>query len=117
MNGTLAQLISLTTHANAYLKGHTIRRALVQQQQQQSRWPYNYCEFVKFFDTTNEAVADDPNQWFSYLKRENVVGVRVNFLRRSPTSTAVNGEEETKNRATLTDRQSAGFIGGGGDWF
>lgn len=69
-----------------------------------------FCDRVAFMATTKSwlgkpresVVADTPDDWFEYLARTKTLGLRI--LRRS------------QNDPHNSDRMSAGFVGGGGDW-
>lgn len=104
MNGPLVQLVALTCHANAFLRGQPVPPF----------FPGNStCQFwdwVKFiavskalFGESKELpVASTPNAWFDHLKSKGVVGIR---LSRTP-----------QNTAGISDRMSSAFVGGGGTW-
>ncbi len=47
-------------------------------------------------------VADNPNDWVAYIKQNKATGIR---LSRRP-----------QDDPDISDRMSAGFVGGGGDW-
>jgi len=104
MNGTVAQLISLTCHANAFLRGHAAPPF----------FPGNstckFCERIQFVATTKlvfaklreRSIAPSAEQWFSYLKGKDARGVALCWRSRQDPG--------------LSDRMSSGFVGGGGDW-
>jgi hypothetical protein len=104
MNGTLAQFVALTCHANAFLQGRTVPEF----------FPGNstcqFCDFVKFFKvsktffgkTQETQLAPNPNDWFEYLKSQRTRGVRLSCT--------------PQNRPEIPDRMSAAFVGGGGTW-
>jgi hypothetical protein len=105
MNTAIAQLVALTCHANAFLQGSAMAKEF---------FPNNstctFCERISFVEPTRsfsgklteELVAGRPDEWFSYLAKKNGLGVR---LVRQP-----------QNDLRLSERMSAGFVGGGGDW-
>jgi hypothetical protein len=104
MNGPIAQIAALTCHANAFLRGKAVPEF----------FPANstcqFCDSVKFigfskslFGKVQEtAVAASPNSWFDHLKTERIIGVR---LSRTP-----------QHNPEISDRRSAAFVGGGGNW-
>ncbi|MFL6689615.1 MAG: hypothetical protein ACJ8IR_05430 [Alphaproteobacteria bacterium] len=103
MNGTIAQLVALTCHANAALNDIDI-----------SFWPGNstckFCRTINFVtlkksllqNTREIEVASNPNAWFEYLRNRKASGASILFL--------------AKNDPAISDRQTAGFVGGGGYW-
>jgi hypothetical protein len=104
MNHPIAQCVALTCHANAFLQGRSVPRF----------FPTNstciFCDWVKFFAVSKpfldkireEEVAGSPDAWFAYLKAANISAVR---LSRKPQS-----------HPKISDRMSAGFVGGAGTW-
>ncbi len=104
MNHPTAQFVALTCHANALLQGRSVPRF----------FPTNstctFCDWIKFFGVSRtllgkireEEVANSPDAWFAYLKAANVSAIR---LSRAP-----------QNHPKVSDRMSAGFVGGAGIW-
>jgi hypothetical protein len=104
MNGPIAQIVALTCHGNAFLCG----------QPGPQFFPINstcqFCERVMFvtlsksiFGKSKEAViAAHPDAWFGHLKAAGVRGIRLLLT--------------PQNAPGLSDRMSAGFVGGGGTW-
>lgn len=104
MNGEIAQIVALTCHANAFLAGRDVGEF----------FPGNstcrFCNRVDFVrrdkrllrKQKEETVAYTPNEWFAYLRSQGTSGVR---LGRVP-----------KNDPFISDRMSAGLVGGGGTW-
>ncbi len=104
MNGPIAQMVALSIHGNAVLKGHSITRF----------FPDNstckFCEEIVFaelgkslFRKVRETrIASSPDEWFSHLRDKGARGVRL--LRKA------------KNRTRSSDRFTAGFVGVGGTW-
>lgn len=104
MNGPLAQIVALTCHANAFLRGMPVHEF----------FPGNstctFCDWVKFvavsktlFGKSREiAVAANPNEWFQHLKSSGTLGVRLSCT--------------PQNQPGISDRMSAAFVGGGGTW-
>jgi hypothetical protein len=104
MNGTIAQLVALTCYGNAYLSGQAVPQFLP------SNSTCQFCERVIFVSlgTTflgkpkQTEVAPTPDAWLVYLKNRGATGLR---LSRTP-----------QNQPGMSDRMSAGFVGGGGNW-
>lgn len=104
MNGPISQIVALTCHANAFLRGRSVPELFP------GHSTCQFCDHVKFlgfnksiFGKVSETqVAANPNRWFEYLKSERIAGVR---LRRT-----------SQNDAGISDRMSAAFVGGGGSW-
>jgi hypothetical protein len=104
MNGPIAQIVALTCHANAFLRGLPIP----------AFFPGNstcqFCDWVKFvtvsktiFGKARETpVADHPNDWFQHLKTAEILGVRLSCA--------------PQNNPGISDRMSSAFVGGGGSW-
>jgi hypothetical protein len=104
MNGPIAQIVALTIYGNAVLTGHSIPKF----------FPDNstckFCDEIAFaelgkslFGKIRESrIAASPDEWFSYLRKKGARGVRL--LRKA------------QNDARISDRMSAGFVGGGGTW-
>ena len=97
-------MVALTCYGNAVLSGH--KAPLF--------FPANstcqFCERVAFvtLDKTffgkvkEQEVAKSPDDWFSLLKSRRALGIR---LARAP-----------QDNPGISDRMSAGFVGGGGTW-
>ncbi len=104
MNGPIAQFVALTCHANAFLQGRIVPPF----------FPGNstctFCDWVKFLGVSKtllgkireEEIANSPDAWFAYLKAANVSAIR---LLRAP-----------QNHPKISDRLSAGLVGGGEIW-
>jgi hypothetical protein len=106
MQGTIAQIVALTTHGNSILQGAPDSRGL---EFQTSNSTFTFCESVQFSDLTNgllikkESVyAADPHNWFERLKKEGVYALRMRY-----------GPSEGNK---IADRMLVGFVGGGGKW-
>jgi hypothetical protein len=105
MNGPIAQLVALTCQANSFLSNAAVPPAF---------FPNNstckFCDRISFVEVEKSwlgrqrerAVADTPDDWFKYLAGRRAVGVRT--LRQA------------QNDPRISDRMSAGFVGGGGQW-
>ena len=111
MQGTIAQIVALTSWGNAALDetAHF---------DETSFYPVNstfvFCEYVKFVDLKRSgakweenAYASDPVSWLKRIKRE---GVCTLYLRYGPSEVTKLGND------TVTDRMLVGFVGGGGRW-
>jgi hypothetical protein len=105
MNGPIAQLVALTCYGNAFLHGTKgVYRF----------FPDNstcrFCDRISFVEVKRsflgrrreDAVATDPDAWFQYLADRKALGIR---LLRQP-----------QNNLGISDRMSAGLVGGGGEW-
>jgi hypothetical protein len=104
MNGPIAQLVAITCFGNAFLRRGEIPRF----------FPDNstcrFCDRINFVEIKTpligkqreSAIADSPDEWFSYLKQREAHGIRL--------------LHERQNLPGISDRMSAGFVGGGGIW-
>lgn len=104
MNGTISQIVALTCYGNAYLLGRP----------GQPLFPANstcqFCEQVLFLShrtsifgkTKVTRIAQNPDSWFTYLKAHDALGIRLSCM--------------PQNKPGISDRMSAGFVGGGGTW-
>jgi hypothetical protein len=103
MEGQLAQRIALTCHGNAAIAGRTLGRF----------FPANstctFCEYVRFTRPQpgearlQDIVASSPDEWLAGLANEKATGVRLGY--------------KPQNNPQIADRMTAGFVGGGGDWW
>ncbi len=106
MNGPIAQAVALVCHANAALRGTDVTGFFP------SNSTCKFCDRVSFvvmnkpfWGTPKEVVvADDPAAWFETLRRQ---GYRALGLHH---------HANTRGDIRLSDRLSAGFVGGGGTW-
>lgn len=104
MNGPIAQLAALTCHANAFLAGRQIPEFFPRNSTCQ------FCDRIEFYEppARSEAkqerklVAASPDDWIHALPIREVDGVRLIFGPR--------------NDPDISDRMSAGFVGGGRVW-
>lgn len=104
MNHPIAQLVALTCHANAFLRGRLVPPF----------FPRNstclFCDRVKFVRGSKpllgkmreEEVAATPDFWFAHLEGAGTSAIRLS--RRS------------QRHPMISDRMSAGLVGGGGTW-
>jgi hypothetical protein len=105
MNGPIAQLVALTCHANWFLEQGAIPSRF---------FPDNstckFCDRISFVEIkkswlgkpSERTVAETPDAWFAYLAARKASGVRI--------------FRQARNDPRISDRMSAGFVGGGGDW-
>jgi hypothetical protein len=104
MDGTVAQIIALTCHGNKFLQGGEVISFF------SDNSTCEYCEFVKFVewnkDDTEEGIvneiAQNPNEWFSYLKSKEAVGIKIITT--------------PQNEKVADDRYKSGFVDGGVIW-
>ncbi|HKD69271.1 MAG TPA: hypothetical protein VKB84_20690 [Candidatus Binataceae bacterium] len=102
MQTTIAQAVALTIYGNNFIQGYPW----------EDFWPaatvFRFCKHVAFaiLDPPGTAIesafAADPAQWITKLRDETVIGLRLHHVARS--------------EAGSSDRESAGFAGGGGRW-
>lgn len=104
MNGPIAQIVALACYGNTVLGGRETK----------TFFPENstctFCDKVNFIVVEKsflgkfkeKEVAKTPDEWFAYLKTHGVLGIRLSHI--------------SKNDPNISDRMSAGFIGGGGTW-
>src|SRR5436190_701715 len=103
MTGPLVQMVALTCHGNAFLRGHAVPELL------RDNSAFQFCDSVKFLKlrktllgkTTEEVLAGNPNAWLEMLKAEAAVTIRLHHRARNE---------------TLPDRLLAGLAGGGPLW-
>lgn len=101
MDGATAQIAALTIAGNHFLKGGDLG----------AWWPdspvFKFCKSVRFITLSGEEpkpdehpYEDDPPKWFARQRKEGVIGFRLVYI--------------PVNKPIISDRQSAGFVGGGG---
>jgi hypothetical protein len=100
MDGATAQIAALTIAGNHFLRGDDLK----------GWWPdsptFNFCKFVRFITLgegeppAEHPYRDDPPSWLAAQKAEGVIGFRLVHI--------------PVNKPMMSDRQSAGFVGGGG---
>lgn len=104
MNGPIAQLAAITCYANAYLSGREIPEFFP------SNSTCQFCDRIGFVELEPNPtgkprarpVATSPDEWIHELPVREVDGVRLVFGPR--------------NDPNISDRMSAGFVGGGHAW-
>ena len=106
MQGTIAQIVALVVHGNAYFGSAEQAIALPSDHSTLA-----FCEFVKFVGLTrsgenwNETLfAQDPASWLEELRRGRVNAIRMNYM------------PSGQNLSGATDRMLVGFVAGGGRW-
>ncbi|MCO5095154.1 MAG: hypothetical protein M9960_08145 [Xanthomonadaceae bacterium] len=106
MQGTIAQIVALVVHGNAYLRSEEQAVAFPSDHS-----TLTFCELVKFVGLTrsgeswNETpFAQDPVSWLEELRRSEVHAIRMIHM---PSGQNLDG---------ATDRMLVGFVGGGGRW-
>lgn len=97
MNSKLAQLTTLVTFANDYLCNGRIDKSFLKK-----KCFYN-CNWINFIDFNKVDLADDPNEWFIFLKKDKCLKLRLNF-------------QHSEHNAERPDHFYAGYIDGGGTW-
>jgi hypothetical protein len=106
MQGPLAQMVALTCYGNAAISGCSVTPFFP------GHSTCTFCESVRFvaaqqvsgggFETV--AVAGSPDEWIQYLLSREMLGLRLRLLQRA------------QNHPHISDRMSAGFVGGGRQW-
>lgn len=107
MTGNLAQIIALTAFGNSFLKNGTIPTNF-----NSENTTFQFCnkvdfrEFKKqffFLKPKESIVANNPTEWFSYLKTDGCKYLRLYF-------------DYSKDQSFVKDHKLAGLVGGGGSW-
>ena len=104
MNGEVAQIVALTCHGNAFLDGRDVPRFFPENS------TCKFCDSIRFIElrrglfgrSRETTVATSPDDWIVSLKKRKAKGIKL--LRQA------------QNDARISDRMSAGFVGGGGVW-
>ena len=105
VQGSIAQIVALTTYGNAFLRGLT--------EFNESFYPANstfkFCERIEFVgmqpdgEKWKEALlAADPIAWLEVIRSDGVTGLQMSY--------GPSGAKES------SDRMMVGFVGGGGRW-
>lgn len=104
MNGPLAQIVALTCHGNAFLAGRQIPQFFPKNSTCQFCDSISFIRFKKtLLGKVKEAiVAVTPDEWFSKLRELKAVAIRL--------------IHEAQDNPRISDRMSAGFVGGGRIW-
>lgn len=107
MTGIVAQIIALTAYGNDFLKQGNIPVDFYS-----ANTTFQHCNKVDFREFKRQffflkpkehAVANDPIEWFHYLKSEGCVKLRLYF-------------EHSDDQSFAKDYKLAGLVGGGGTW-
>lgn len=107
MTGNLSQIVTLTTFGNDYLKNGKLPVDFYP-----NNTSFQFCNKVDFrefkstffFKKLKEIViAENPNEWFKYLKRDGCKKLRLYF-------------QSSKDQSMAKDHKLAGMVGGGGTW-
>ena len=106
MVGTVAQMISLISNGNDYFSTKVENKELMLSS------TFQFCRFltfkVKTADKTiyggNEIIIGDPYEWMRYIENDGCINLRLLYRR-------------SDNEKSAPDYMTAGFIGGGGQWF
>jgi len=103
MTGPVAQIVALTCYGNAFLDGHTEPEFLATNSTCQFCDRVAFVELVKrLLGKKERKVAKSPGEWFPYLQGKDARGIRL--------------VHQAENAARISDRMSAGLVGGGGTW-
>jgi hypothetical protein len=104
MNGDVAQIVALTCHGNAVLRGKKTSRFFPSNSTCRFCDRIEFVEMVKplFRNQREKVVAQTPDSWFQWLARKGASGIRLWWSRG--------------NEVGTPDRMLAGFVGGGGTW-
>jgi hypothetical protein len=104
MNGPLAQIVALTCYGNAFIGGGNVPQFFPDNSTCKFCDKINFVEFKKpiFGQAKEYVVAKSPDEWFLLLKKKGAKGIRL--------------VRQAQNDPKISDRMSAGFVGGGGTW-
>lgn len=100
MTGALAQIITLASYGNCYLKTESLPKSFYLNQ------TFDFCnaiDFMELEDSKERIIANHPGEWFICLKKAGCKKLRLYFT-------------HSKDQSIAKDHQLAGFVGGGGDW-
>jgi hypothetical protein len=107
MTGPLAQLVTLTTFGNDYLRNNKLDPNF------RNNLSFKFCNTIDFrvFEKVifskqqkEKIIATSPNDWFKDLKRNDCKMLRLYF-------------QGSVDQSMAKDYKLAGFVGGGGTWF
>ncbi|MBN9380205.1 MAG: hypothetical protein J0H74_05540 [Chitinophagaceae bacterium] len=107
MTGILAQVISLTSYGNAFLQADEFAEDFYP-----SNSTFQFCNKVDFknfrkriFSSSPREVpvANDPNEWFRFLKKDGCKKIRLYY-------------QPAGKKEPAPDHKLAGLVGGGGTW-
>ena len=107
MTGPLAQIVTLSAFGNDYLNNKRLPEYFYK-----NNFSFQFCNKVDFrifkkpffFIKKKEVViADNPNDWFDYLKNDGCRKLSLYF-------------QNSKDQSLAKDYKLAGLVGGGGTW-
>jgi hypothetical protein len=106
MTGTLAQIITLASYGNDFLRSKQLLRDFYP-----ANSTFQFCNVVDFRDFKKSlfskvreiVIAKDPNEWFNYLRLSNCKKIRLYY-------------RHSKDQTLAPDHKLAGMVGGGGTW-
>jgi hypothetical protein len=112
MNGPLAQIVAMTSHANAEIGGDSLQPFSLNNSTAMFCNKISYIDWIRkkgilsLITNKNEykekCLADDFIGWTRFLKQENVKQLFLHYV------SSINPQ--------VSDRITAGFVGGGGRW-
>ena len=104
MNSPLAQIVALTCYGNASLNGASLAPFFPGNSTCQYCDSLTWVELKKnlFGNSKEKAVALTFEEWIARLRKSGATAIRL--------------QHESRNNPTISDRMSAGFVGGGGYW-
>ena len=104
MNSPLAQIVALTCYGNASLNGAGMAPFFPGNSTCQYCDSLDWVEMHKnlFGKTKEKNVARTFEDWIARLRKQGAAAIRLHH--------------ESRNSPTISDRMSAGFVGGGGYW-
>lgn len=103
MDGTVAQIISMTAYANAYLSGKEPFSYNLSNSSAQCCEKIQYVDLVKkLYRYSEKMIARNPDEWVKFLRDSGVKSLWLHYV--------------PSQNADLKDRYSAAFAGGGGRW-
>ena len=107
MNGNLSQQVALVSFGNEFLK-----TKIIDDNFYPNNSTFQYCNSVEFMDfkkaffsskVKEVSVANNPIEWFKFLRNEGCKKLALNF-------------QHSKDQSFAPDYKLAGFVGGGGSW-
>ncbi|MBG9377403.1 hypothetical protein I5907_14260 [Panacibacter sp. DH6] len=107
MTGTLSQIITLTSFGNDFIFNNKLNENF------DTNLSFKYCNKVDFrlfekpfffMKQKEKVIADIPNDWFKYLKKNGCKKLRLYF-------------RSSADQSFAKDYKLAGLVGGGGTWF
>ena len=107
MNGTTAQLLSLITYGNQFLRSGKIKPDYYP-----NNAAFKFCNRVDFMHinakpdgaAAESLIAASPIDWFEHLQQNNCLELKIYY------------HPSAGNEMDTPDHKLAGFVGGGGSW-